>query len=88
MPCYSPLKGYKNEETGGIQFRRANTKEDMEVACGQCLGCRLDRSRMWAMRIVHESSLHESTGGNSFITLTYRDKLKCDKKQLAAGYHI
>ncbi len=43
----------------------------MEVACGQCLGCRLDRSRVWAMRITHEASLHKHTHGNSFITLTY-----------------
>ena len=46
----------------------------MEVACGQCLGCRLDKSRMWAMRIVHESSLHELDQGNCFITLTYDDE--------------
>jgi len=43
----------------------------MEVACGQCLGCRLDRSRMWAMRISHEASLHKDTNGNAFVTLTY-----------------
>ena len=73
MPCYSPLKGFKDEETGGIKFRRDGTKETMEVACGQCLGCRLDRSRMWAMRIAHEASLHELDGGNCFITLTYDD---------------
>lgn len=40
------------------------------IACGQCIGCRLERSRQWAMRCVHESSLHED---NSFITLTYAD---------------
>ena len=45
----------------------------MEVACGQCLGCRLDRSRMWAMRIIHESVLPEHNGCNCFITLTYDD---------------
>ena len=38
------------------------------MACGQCLGCRLDKSRMWAMRCVHEASLHDE---NCFITLTY-----------------
>ena len=70
MPCYSPLKGWRDEDTGGIKFRRENSRETLEVACGQCLGCRLDRSRMWAMRIVHESSLYES---NCFVTLTYSD---------------
>ena len=69
MPCYSPLKGFKNLETGGIVFKRSGIAgEAMEVACGQCLGCRLDRSRTWGFRIVHEASLHDE---NCFITLTY-----------------
>ena len=69
MPCYSPLKGFVNKENGGIVFKRsAIAGAEMEVACGQCLGCRLDRSRMWAMRIVHEASLYDD---NCFITLTY-----------------
>jgi len=38
------------------------------VPCGRCIGCRLDRSREWAIRCMHEASLHEF---NSFITLTY-----------------
>ena len=88
MPCYSPLKGWKDEETGGIKFRPDDSREEMEVACGQCLGCRLDRSRMWAMRIVHESSLYETTGGNCFVTLTYRDKHECDDAQLDGRFHI
>lgn len=46
----------------------------MEVACGQCLGCRLNRSLSWAMRITHESTLHESAFGNCFVTLTYDDE--------------
>ena len=60
----------------------------MEVPCGQCLGCRLDYSRMWAMRIVHESTLHEYDGGNSFVTLTYRDKRDCSIEQLNRGLHV
>ena len=70
MPCFSPLKGWVDSDTGGIKFRRDGSTATMEVACGQCLGCRLDRSRMWAMRIVHESSLHDD---NCFVTLTYDD---------------
>jgi len=69
VPCYSPLKGFQDKETGGIVFKRSKSAgPEMEVACGQCLGCRLDRSRTWAMRIVHESSLYDD---NCFITLTY-----------------
>lgn len=40
------------------------------VACGRCVGCRLEKSRQWAIRCVHEASLHEE---NCFITLTYND---------------
>ncbi len=29
---------------------------------------------MWAIRIAHEASLHDTTNGNSFITLTYNDQ--------------
>lgn len=40
----------------------------MSVPCGQCIGCRIDYSKMWAARMVHESQLHEE---NCFLTLTY-----------------
>lgn len=74
MPCYSPLKGYRDRQTNGLTFRKEQSSgTKMEVACGQCLGCRIDRSRMWAVRISHECSLYESGRGNSFITLTYND---------------
>lgn len=89
MGCDSPLKGWKDRDTGGIVFRREmGYGEKMEVGCGQCLGCRLDYSRMWAMRIVHESSLYEYTGGNCFVTLTYRDKKDCDAQQLKNEQHV
>lgn len=68
MPCYSPLEGYKDPETGGFQYRRENTKEKMTVPCGGCIGCRLDRARHWTARLIHESHCHPK---NTFITLTY-----------------
>ena len=42
--------------------------ERIQLACGQCIGCRLDRSRSWALRCHHEAMGHEAV---SFITLTY-----------------
>ena len=30
----------------------------------------------------------ETDGGNCFITLTYRDKIECDSRQLAGGFHV
>lgn len=88
MPCYSPLKGYKDRHTGGLTFRRSDALERMDVACGQCLGCRLDYSLMWAIRIAHEASMHADDCGNSFITLTYRDKRDCNLEQCENGWHI
>lgn len=38
------------------------------LPCGQCVGCRLERSRQWAIRCVNEASLHDD---NCFITLTF-----------------
>lgn len=47
------------------------------VPCGQCVGCRLERSRQWAIRCLHEASLHPR---NSFITLTFNnDNLPRDR---------
>lgn len=60
----------------------------MEVACGQCLGCRLDRAQMWAARIIHESALHDHSGGNAFVTLTYRSPWECDTQQRKEGLHV
>lgn len=40
----------------------------MQVACGQCIGCKLERSRQWAVRMMHEAEMYED---NCFITLTY-----------------
>lgn len=89
MTCYSPLQGFKNEETGGIVFKpQGGDGVTMEVACGQCLGCRLDRSRMWALRLSHEASLHRDSGGNAFVTLTYRDHYECTERELANEWHV
>lgn len=40
------------------------------LPCGQCTGCRLERSRQWAIRMMNEADLHKY---NSFITLTFDD---------------
>lgn len=40
----------------------------MSIPCGYCLGCRLEKSRQWAIRCVHEAKMHTK---NCFLTLTY-----------------
>ena len=71
MPCYHPLQGWR-KQGGGITFnlRDGFVDRPVTVSCGQCIGCRLERSRQWAIRCMHEASLHES---NCFVTLTYSD---------------
>lgn len=50
--------------------------EHLQLPCGQCSGCRLRRSAMWAMRCMHEASLYKK---NCFVTLTYNsDHLPAD----------
>lgn len=78
MPCYHPLLGYRSLSINpsgkrSIVFNKNQGFADMpvELPCGQCIGCRLDRSRQWAIRCVHEASLYEN---NCFITLTYNDE--------------
>ncbi len=43
---------------------------------------------MWAMRIVHEASLHVDQFGNCFVTFTYRGKAECSLEQLAKGQYV
>lgn len=75
MPCYHPLKGYraKTKNDSGKYSVVFNPKygyldQPQTLPCGQCIGCRLERSRQWAIRCVHEASQYEN---NSFLTLTY-----------------
>lgn len=39
--------------------------------CGQCIGCRINKARMWQLRILMESSV---TADNCFVTLSYEDE--------------
>lgn len=78
MPCYYPLIGYRSRDVNPTGKRPIvfNTNQGfrdlpVELPCGQCIGCRLERSRQWAIRCVHESQLHED---NCFLTLTYSDE--------------
>ena len=40
------------------------------LPCGQCMACRLNKSRDWATRCVLEAKMHKD---NCFVTLTYDD---------------
>lgn len=70
MPCYFPLECWRVEGQSKLVFNkpRRDEIERLQVPCGQCIGCRLERSRQWAVRCLHEASLWPK---NCFITLTY-----------------
>lgn len=70
MACFSPLSAWQLE-TGDVVFvERGRILRSLTLPCGQCIGCRLERSRQWAVRCVHESQMHDF---NVFVTLTYDD---------------
>lgn len=78
MVCYHPLQGFRARAVSKngkrpIVFNANAGYVDMpvEVPCGQCIGCRIARSKAWAVRCVHEASLHER---NCFVTLTYSNE--------------
>lgn len=75
MPCYGPLIGYYSRELNpsgkrSIVFDKMKSHSGIpiQVPCGQCIGCRLERSRVWAVRCMHEKRMHSDS---AFLTLTY-----------------
>lgn len=83
MPCYHPLTAWRSRTqrspTGKslLVFDKKSLQpypwewEKICLACSQCIGCRITRSREWALRCVHEASLYEK---NCFLTLTFNPK--------------
>lgn len=77
MSCFHPIEAYKiiGEVTANdkavIVFKKPDKPyTTIKVPCSSCIGCRVARSREWALRCVHEASLHND---NCFITLTFND---------------
>lgn len=80
MSCHFPRTVYYdtgagvNPATGKYRISFKPIKSDLPpitIPCGQCIGCRIERSRQWATRCVLEASLWTK---NCFITLTYDDE--------------
>ena len=73
MACYHPLTAYQTSDRSIVwrEQKGIDVVRQLSLPCGQCVGCRLERSRQWAIRCMHEASLHDQ---NCFITLTYSDE--------------
>lgn len=82
MPCYFPLQATFSLRPDGlkdIKFSNTNARNfsmgikfigdnNLSLPCGRCMGCRLEKSRQWAVRCLHESKCYKD---NCFVTLTY-----------------
>lgn len=76
LPCYTPIRAYQDMRTGDLHFKvkaggyYRNKVRELQLPCGSCIGCKLEKSKMWAVRCMHEARMHED---NHFLTLTYDD---------------
>ena len=73
MACFKPLTAWRSRQ-GAVTFSRnaaLDPTRPMKLPCGQCAGCRLEKSRQWALRCVHEAKQWEQ---NQYVTFTYSDE--------------
>lgn len=76
MSCDAPMQAYRADKPNPATGKRpmifkvngSFSGVRLMLPCGKCAGCRLENSRRWAVRIMHESKMHAT---NTFLTLTY-----------------
>jgi len=68
VSCFRPLKAYKTR-WGEVRIGEAPSDAySMELPCSRCIGCKMDRGRMWSTRLGHEAQMWSA---NWILTLTY-----------------
>ncbi|WNK14661.1 MAG: replication initiator protein [Microvirus sp.] len=68
MACFHPLTAFQTEDGLVVFHEKGKIRRELSLPCGRCVGCRLVRSRSWAIRCVHEAQCHDVS---IFVTLTY-----------------
>lgn len=71
MACYHPLEAFQTASGDVVFAERGDIVRTLRLPCGRCIGCRVERSREWAVRVIHECKMSEH---NCFLTLTYDDE--------------
>lgn len=77
--CNKPLQavviGQKPDGKNILSFKKYKQMlphwRQVELPCGRCIACRLEKTRVWGMRAEHEAKFHDE---NCFITLTYNEE--------------
>lgn len=68
MSCYRPVTCFKPLDGGPVSFHEIKNCREIQIRCGQCMGCRIDKRDAWAVRCYAESKMHVH---NYFATFTY-----------------
>lgn len=64
MDCLKPVRLTKNLDPRVYP-------RGIEVPCGKCMNCRIQRRREWTLRLTHELEYYQKA---TFLTLTYSDE--------------
>ena len=98
MVCYNPILMYPVEgaitKNGKQHYsfygslashpELAGDSRFIRCSCKQCIGCRLENSRQWAVRAVHEA---RSSSSAYFVTCTFDDYYLPRDKSLSKKFH-
>lgn len=73
MECMHPLRAWRTR-SGEIKLNKRPPDEPvrnpLDIRCGRCLGCRIQKAQDWALRCRLELAEHRHA---AFTTLTYDD---------------
>ena len=61
-----PVTGVKS-----VIFKKFQGEPDLKLKCRKCPSCKLQYAQEWALRLWHETQMHEQS---CFVTLTYSDE--------------
>lgn len=81
MHCRNPFKAKMSKRVNG-QILRPDAPI-INVGCGRCLWCRIQRRREWTLRLLFENENHKNK--SHFLTLTYNENsnpITIDKRTL------